>query len=171
MIILGIDPGSCVTGFGVISIENKRCQYVASGCIRMKMETVPDRLLEIYQGVSEIIDIYQPVTASIEQIVMNNNAASAIKLGQARGVAMVAMAKAGLPIGEYSARQVKQAVVGYGAADKTQVQHMIKTLLNLPKVPAKDAADALAIAMCHFHTQQSLLHMGDATKTVHRRLR
>ncbi len=171
MIILGIDPGSRITGFGVIAIDGRQCQYVASGCIRIKTETLSERLLEIYQGVTEIITTYHPDQGAIEQIFMHTNPGSALKLGQARGVAIVAMANASLSVGEYSARQVKQSVVGYGAADKTQVQHMVKTLLKLPKTPQADAADALAIALCHYHTQQSLVHMGDATKTVHRRLR
>ena len=170
MIILGIDPGSRVTGFGVLAIENRQCKYVASGCIRMKSEVLAERLVEIYQGVTEVIQTYHPEQAAIEQVFMHVNPGSALKLGQARGVAIVAMANAGLNVGEYSARQVKQAVVGYGAADKSQVQQMIKTLLNLPKVPQADAADALAIAMCHYHTQQSLVHMAGATKTVRGRL-
>ncbi len=171
MIILGIDPGSRVTGFGLVNIDGRHCEYVASGCIRIKAELLADRLLEIYQGVTEVIATYHPNQGAIEQIFMHTNPGSALKLGQARGVAIVAMANGHLSVGEYSARQVKQSVVGYGAADKSQVQHMVKTLLKLPKVPQADAADALAIAMCHHHTQQGLVHMGDATKTVHRRLR
>lgn len=171
-IILGIDPGSRITGFGVIAIEGKTARYVVSGCIRMQKETVAERLLEIHQGVCEIIAQYQPTTCAIEEVFMHRNPNSAIKLGQARGVAIVAMASQGLVVAEYSARQVKQAVVGYGAADKSQVQHMVKTLLKLPGLPQADAADALAIALCHEHTRQSLQHIGaGVTKTVRRRLR
>ncbi|MDF2690888.1 MAG: ruvC, partial [Gammaproteobacteria bacterium] len=154
-----------------IQIDGKKCQYLSSGCIRVKAETVPERLREIFDGINSIIEQFQPSEAAIEQIFMFHSADSALKLGQARGVAMVAMATQNLSVAEYSARQVKQAVVGYGAADKAQVQQMVKTLLNLSKPPQADAADALAIALCHYHTQQSLLYMGDAKKTVRGRLR
>jgi crossover junction endodeoxyribonuclease RuvC len=170
-VILGIDPGSRITGFGVIEQVGKKCQYVTSGCIRIKAETVPERLLEVFDGISSIIDQFKPDEAAIEQIFMFHSADSALKLGQARGVAIVAMAAHKLTVAEYSARQVKQAVVGYGAADKTQVQQMVKTLLNLSKSPQADAADALAIALCHYHTRQSLAYLGDAKKTVRGRLR
>ena len=171
MIILGIDPGSRITGFGVIEVNRKTCHYVGSGCIRIQAETVAERLLEVFEGVQEVVARYQPATAAIEKIFMYRGVDSALKLGQARGVAIVAMAAQKLEVSEYSARQVKQAVVGYGAADKTQVQQMVKTLLKLQGIPQADAADALAIALCHYHTQQSLLHMHGATKTVHKRLR
>lgn len=170
-IILGIDPGSRITGFGVIEEAGKKCQYITSGCIRIKSETVAERLREIYDGINSIIEQFQPTEAAIEQIFMFHSADSALKLGQARGVAIVSMANHNLTVAEYSARQVKQAVVGYGAADKTQVQQMVKTLLNLSKSPQADAADALAIALCHYHTRQSLVYLGDAKKTVRGRLR
>ncbi|MDF2530408.1 MAG: ruvC [Gammaproteobacteria bacterium] len=170
-IILGIDPGSRITGFGVIQQVEKKTQYVTSGCIRVKAEGVAERLREIFDGINCIIEQFKPTEAAIEQIFMYHSADSALKLGQARGVAIVAMANHGLSVAEYSARQVKQAVVGYGAADKAQVQQMVKTLLNLSKPPQADAADALAIALCHYHTRQSLLFMGDAKKTVRGRLR
>ncbi|MDO8953246.1 MAG: crossover junction endodeoxyribonuclease RuvC [Gammaproteobacteria bacterium] len=170
-IILGIDPGSRITGFGIIQIVNKKCQYVTSGCIKIKAESVANRLLEIYDGINSIIEQFQPTEAAIEQIFMYHSADSALKLGQARGVAIVTMATHNLTVAEYSARQVKQAVVGYGAADKLQVQQMVKTLLNLSQSPQADAADALAIAICHYHTSQSLEFLGDAKKTVRGRLR
>lgn len=161
MIILGIDPGSRITGFGVIQIDskNKIASYLDSGVIRVKAELVPERLLEIYEGIKEVINKYQVNTAAIEQIFMHFNAQSALKLGQARGAALVALASFNLPVSEYSARQIKQSVVGYGAAEKAQVQEMVKTILKLNKAPSQDAADALACALCHYHTSQSLIGM------------
>ena len=171
-IILGIDPGSRLTGYGVIRQTGSKFEYIASGCIRMTTTEMPDRLKQIFDGVRQIIVQTQPTVFAIEQVFMARNPDSALKLGQARGAAIVAAKFADLEVFEYSARQVKQSVVGTGAADKTQVQHMVKTLLKLPANPQADAADALAVALCHGHTQQSLLHMaGQATKTVRRRLR
>ncbi len=170
MIILGIDPGSRITGFGVIQVEKKNISYLDSGTIRVKAELVPDRLLEIYQGIREITQKYKIDTAAIEQIFMHFNAQSALKLGQARGVALVALAESGLPISEYSARQIKQSVVGYGAAEKSQVQAMIQAMLKLSKAPGADASDALACAICHYHTSQSLLAVTGASKVVRGRL-
>lgn len=172
-IILGIDPGSRLTGYGVVKQQGTVFQYVASGCIRLNSEALlPDRLIDIFNGVSEIIRQTQPTIFAIEQVFMARNADSALKLGQARGAAIVAARHAGLEVYEYSARQVKQSVVGTGAADKAQVQHMVKTLLKLPASPQADAADALAVALCHGHTQQSLFSMDvHARKTVRGRLR
>ncbi len=171
-IILGIDPGSRLTGYGVIRQTGSKFEYIASGCIRMTTTEMPERLKQIFDGVRQIIAQTQPTVFAIEQVFMARNPDSALKLGQARGAAIVAAKFADLEVFEYSARQVKQSVVGTGAADKTQVQHMVKTLLKLPANPQADAADALAVALCHGHTQQSLLHMaGQATKTVRRRLR
>lgn len=158
-LIIGIDPGSRITGYGIINWSGNQCEYIDSGCIRVKAEQLSDRLYEIYQGVDRLIVSYSPQEMAIEKVFMARNADSALKLGQARGVAIVAGANQGLPVAEYSARQIKQAVVGKGAADKTQVQHMVCTLLNLSKSPQADAADALAIALCHAHTQQSLIRM------------
>ncbi len=170
MIILGIDPGSRITGFGVIEVKQKTITYLDSGVIRVKSELVPERLLEIYEGIKEVVQKYQVETAAIEQIFMHFNAQSALKLGQARGVALVALASFNLPVSEYSARQIKQSVVGYGAAEKSQVQDMVKTLLKLNKVPSKDAADALACALCHYHTSQSLINILGAQKVVRGRI-
>lgn len=171
MKILGIDPGSRITGFGVIEIANNATHYLASGSIRIKSETVDLRLKEVFDGVTEVIQTFQPDSAAIEQIFMHKSPDSALKLGQARGVAIVAMATQNLTVAEYSARQIKQAVVGYGAADKEQVMHMVKKLLNINYDLKPDAADALAVALCHFHTSQSLLHLHGAKKTVRGRLR
>lgn len=171
-IILGIDPGSRITGYGVVRLVGSQFSYVASGCIRLNTtDLLPERLLDIFNGVSEIIQQTQPTIFAIEQVFMARNADAALKLGQARGAAIVAAKNAGLEVFEYSARQVKQAVVGTGAADKAQVQHMVRTLLKLAANPQADAADALAVAMCHGHTQQSLISLaGRARKTVRGRI-
>lgn len=152
MLILGIDPGSRITGYGVIRASGSRTEYVASGCIRISGDQLADRLQQVYAGVTEVIERYQPQEMAIEQVFMSRNADSALKLGQARGVAIVAGANRLLPIAEYAARRVKQSVVGNGGADKAQVQHMVMHLLKLPGLPQADAADALAIALCHAHT-------------------
>ncbi len=161
-IILGIDPGSRVTGFGLIQVVGNQSSYLASGCIRLGEQALPQRLGRIYQSLTEIIDRYHPEQAAIEQVFMAKNADSALKLGQARGVAILAAVERGLPVSEYAARSVKQAVVGRGDADKSQVQHMVMNLLNLTAKPQADAADALAIALCHAHTSQSLVQVAGA---------
>ncbi len=171
-IILGIDPGSRFTGFGVVKQQGQQFQYITSGCIKLGERPLPERLKTIYQGVSQIIAQHQPSVFAIEQVFMAHNPDSALKLGQARGAAITCATMHELPVFEYSARQVKQAVVGTGAADKAQVQHMVRALLKLPGKPQADAADALAIAMCHGHSEQSLIKLsGQARKTVRGRLR
>lgn len=169
-VILGIDPGLRVTGFGVIQIECNQAKYIDSGCIRTT-DALDDaeRLKQIDDGLITIANQYQPTMASIERIFSFFNIKSALKLGQARGVAMCAMARFGVPLFEYTAKQVKQSVVGYGAADKHQMQQMVMTLLKLNKKPAQDAADALAIALCHYHSS-GVLGQLHATKTVKGRL-
>lgn len=149
MIILGIDPGSRITGYGIIKVIGNTHRYIASGCIITKGDMLGARLLQIYEGLSTIIAQHAPTHAAIEQIFVKKNVDSALKLGQARGAAFVAMAGHQLPIAEYAPRLVKQTVVGYGGADKHQIQQMIKILLCLSDMPPKDAADALAIALCH----------------------
>lgn len=158
-IILGVDPGSLVTGYGLITVDANKLHYVDSGCIRAQAKDMMERLKIIHQCLQEIVQQYLPTEAAIEQVFMHTNAGSALKLGQARGAAIVALVENSLPVFEYAARQIKQAVVGSGGADKAQVQHMVKTLLNLPKVPQGDAADALAIAICHINTQKNLCLM------------
>lgn len=153
MIIIGIDPGSRITGYGLIRLEGNQAFHLDSGCIRITADNAGTRLQQIYTGLQAIIQQHQPVEAAIEQIFMHQNPGSALKLGQARGAAIVAL---NLPIAEYSARQVKQSVVGYGAAKKEQVQHMVLRLLNMQERLQADAADALAIALCHAHTRLSL---------------
>ncbi|HED40206.1 MAG TPA: crossover junction endodeoxyribonuclease RuvC [Chromatiales bacterium] len=156
MRILGIDPGSRVTGFGVIDVSGARVSYVASGCVRTTDGTLPERLKTIYEGVAEVVRSYQPLEMAIENVFMQKNAASALKLGQARGAAICAVITQAVDVHEYSPTQIKQAVVGRGHADKVQVQHMVTALLKLPEPPQDDAADALACALCHSNTRQSL---------------
>jgi len=153
--ILGIDPGSRITGYGVLEITPRGVRYVASGCIRVQDVDFPTRLKQIFDGVTEIIALYQPGQMAIEQVFMHKNADSALKLGQARGAAICATLNQDLPVFEYAARQVKQALVGKGNADKTQVQHMVKILLSIQGEMQIDASDALAIGLCHHHYQQT----------------
>lgn len=159
-IILGIDPGSRQTGFGIIKTQGNQHQYITSGCLFLTGHA-SDRLQKIFSGIQELILKYNPHEAAIEQIFMHQNPNSALKLGQARGAAIVAL---NLPLAEYSARQVKQSVVGYGAAKKEQVQHMVKRLLNLSEELQADAADALAIALCHAHSRLSLISTSSKRK-------
>lgn len=164
-IILGIDPGSRVTGYGVIRQTGRQLSYLGSGCIRTSVTDLPSRLKLIYAGVSEIITQFSPDYFAIEQVFMAKNADSALKLGQARGAAIVAAVNHDLPVFEYAARQVKQTVTGTGGAEKSQVQHMVRTLLKLAANPQADAADALAIAITHCHMSQNAARMSD-TKLV-----
>ncbi|MCX8963554.1 crossover junction endodeoxyribonuclease RuvC [Erwinia psidii] len=159
-IILGIDPGSRITGYGVIRQVGRQLSWLGSGCIRTNVTDLPSRLKLIYAGVSEIITQFQPDFFAIEQVFMAKNADSALKLGQARGCAIVAAVNHDLPVFEYAARQVKQTVAGTGGAEKSQVQHMVKTLLKLSVSPQADAADALAIAITHCHLSQNLERIG-----------
>jgi len=154
MIIMGIDPGLAITGFGLIHFEKNHFQVIQYGVIRTESkETLPNRLVQIHQGIQTLIDRYQPQAVAVEELFFNTNAKSALLVGQARGVVVVTAAVAGLPVYEYTPLQVKQGIAGYGRAEKQQVQHMVKTLLNLKEIPRPDdAADALAIAVCHAHT-------------------
>lgn len=152
--IIGIDPGSRLTGYGVLEAGNAKLRYVASGCIRTPSGALPDRLAEIYRAVGSLIAEHRPDELAIEEVFLAKNPASALKLGQARGVAIAAGVAHGLAIHEYAARRVKQTVVGSGRASKEQVQHMVRVLLELPGVPQADAADALAIAICHVNTRR-----------------
>lgn len=167
-IILGIDPGSRITGYGVIRQVGRQLTYLGSGCIRTNVTDLPSRLKLIYAGVSEIITQFQPEFFAIEQVFMAKNADSALKLGQARGAAIVAAVNQDLPVFEYAARQVKQTVVGTGSAEKSQVQHMVKTLLKLSASPQADAADALAIAITHCHLSQNITRIGEGQLSLAR---
>lgn len=150
-VILGIDPGSRITGYGVIRAINRELHYIGSGCIRTSEGELSQRLLQIFNGVCELMEQYHPDEVAIEQVFMHQNPSSALKLGHARGVAMVACASHRLDVSEYSPRAIKQAVAGYGAAEKSQVSLMVVQLLQLSASPQSDAADALAVAICHSH--------------------
>lgn len=170
-LILGIDPGSRKTGFGVINQVGAKCEYVTSGVIRLHKEpTLPDRLNLIFDSITEIIGQYSPVSLAIEQVFIGRGPDAAIKLGQARGVAILAGTQAKLEIYEYAARKVKQAVVGNGNANKDQVGYMVQSLLKLPGLPQEDAADALAIALCHAYTFSGLVNVAGASHSRRGRL-
>ena len=155
--LLGIDPGLRITGFGVIDKTGQKLAYVASGCIKSNGDdALPLRLKTLLDGISEVIGAYRPHEAAIEKVFVNVNPQSTLLLGQARGAAIAALVLAGLPVAEYTALQIKQAVVGHGKAAKEQVGHMVTRLLQLPGEPSADAADALACAICHAHGGQGL---------------
>jgi len=155
--ILGIDPGLRITGFGVIEKSGNSLSYLASGCIKTDAATsLPQRLGTIHAGLGELIAQYQPNQAVVEIVFVNVNPQSTLLLGQARGAAITALVAGGLEVAEYTALQVKQAVVGNGHADKKQVQHMVRRLLSLDGDPSPDAADALACAIAHAHGGQGL---------------
>jgi len=149
--VIGIDPGSRITGYGLVDTDGFRHKYVSSGFIQIKADTLGDKLGIIFSEVSKIVSTWQPESMAIEQVFVKHNVDSALKLGQARGAAICAGVQAELPIGEYTPRAIKKAVVGSGAADKQQIQHMIQRLLGLDELPQSDEADALAIAICHAH--------------------
>ncbi len=155
----------------MIEHNQGKLRYVASGCIRLEGAELAPRLHVIFKGVSQIIQQFQPSEFAIEEVFLAKNASSALKLGQARGAAIVAACDAGLQVSEYSARKVKQAVVGKGSADKAQVQQMVMYILGLEAAPQEDAADALAIALCHAHTHQVLVKIAGASSSRRGRIR
>lgn len=154
--ILGVDPGSRITGYGIIDVEEKTNIYVTSGCLKIKGDSLAERLKLIFEDLTQIIEKYKPDEMAIEQVFMNRNVDSALKLGQARGAAICAGAMQSLPVAEFAPKEIKKAVVGKGSASKQQVQHMVTALLKLSGTPQEDAADALAVALCHIHTRQTL---------------
>lgn len=162
--ILGIDPGSRVTGYGVIDSANGQSTYVASGCLRVEGDTLPDKLGLIFREIGQLIETYRPQQFAIESVFMHRNAGSALKLGQARGAAICAAVGRELRIAEYAPREIKQAVVGKGGAEKSQVQHMVRVLLGLADSPQADAADALAIALCHSFRGQAEVRVSAAAR-------
>jgi crossover junction endodeoxyribonuclease RuvC len=163
--ILGIDPGSRFTGFGVIDTDGRKATYVTSGFVRVSGETWAERLKVIFESVTELVQTHQPHEMSIERVFMHRNADSALKLGQARGAAICAVITHDIPVHEYSPAEIKQSVVGKGNAAKEQVQHMVRVLLNLPGNPQADAADALAAALCHGNTRQTLTHLNQSLES------
>lgn len=169
-IILGIDPGSRITGYGLINANGNRLEFVHCGCIRTEGDALPQRLQQIFSELTQVIQQYCPQQAAIEQVFVGRNAGSALKLGQARGSAMVACLAQGLEVAEYSARQVKQALVGRGAAEKQQVQHMVRALLGISGRIQEDAADSLAVAICHANSRATLVKMAGASSFRRRRL-
>jgi crossover junction endodeoxyribonuclease RuvC len=172
MRILGIDPGSRATGFGLIRLEGNRLHHIDNGVIRPpEKATLAQRLLHIYLELQAVIKQYSPECAAIEQVFMGNNVQSALKLGQARGVAVLSAASAELEVGEYSPLQIKSAVAGYGRASKSQVQQMVKALLKLPEIAQEDASDALAVAICHAHTGSLLTQVKAQRQQTNRRLK
>ena len=154
--ILGIDPGLRVTGFGVIDVDGSRLVCITCGCIRAGDGALPERLGVILRDLAEVIALHRPTEVAVEQVFVNVNPHSTLLLGQARGAAISAAVQARLPVAEYTALQVKQAVVGHGKAAKEQVQEMVRRLLALPGAPSPDAADALACAIAHAHAAQAL---------------
>lgn len=171
-LILGVDPGSRKTGFGIINAVGDRHEYVTSGVIRLPVDaTLPQRIQTLCLNLTELIELHCPQHVAVEEVFMAKNASSALKLGQARGAAIAACVAQGVEVAEYTARQIKQAVVGTGAANKEQVQHMVKTLLKLPALPQEDAADGLAAAICHAHTQSSLVRLAGVTRIRRGRMR
>ena len=162
--ILGIDPGLRTTGFGVIESDGGRLRYVASGTIRAETAgSLPSRLKTIFDGVREVAQRYQPDCASVEIVFVNVNPQSTLLLGQARGAALTALTAGELVVAEYTALQMKKAIVGHGQARKEQVQDMVGRLLALPGLPGKDAADALGLAICHAHAGASLSALARVT--------
>ena len=158
-LILGIDPGSRKCGYGLVSASGSNLQYVACGVIRVETLLFPERLQAIFSNLCDIISEFAPDEAAVEEVFVGKSMSSALKLGHARGVAMVACTSHQLPVYEYAARKVKQALVGSGVADKSQMQQMIKTMLRLSAVPKEDAADALSVAVCHAHTRHTLIKL------------
>jgi crossover junction endodeoxyribonuclease RuvC len=159
MRILGIDPGLQTTGFGVLDVEGQRLHYVASGTIKTtdaQRSDLPARLKIIFDGVREVMARYEPSAASVEIVFVNVNPQSTLLLGQARGAALAALVSGGLAVSEYTALQMKKAVVGHGQARKEQVQEMVKRLLQLPGQPGRDAADALGLAIAHAHAGHTM---------------
>ena len=167
MRVIGIDPGTRRMGYGIVESSGSRLIHIDNGAIITSPgDPLPARLKGIYDGITEVIEEYKPDVVSIEDIFYSKNVKSAMKLGHARGVGMLAGANKGLGIFEYTPTAIKSAVVGFGRAEKAQIQQMVKILLNLPEVPQEDAADALAAAICHINTagtnrSQTLLRGND----------
>lgn len=158
MVIMGIDPGFAIMGYGIIGYQGNHFEVMDFGVVETTADNpLSKRLLLLEEGLVGLLEQYKPEAVAVEDLYFNNNAKTALKVGQGRGVALLCAARAGVPVYEYTPLQVKQGVTGYGRADKKQVQQMVKVLLNLPKIPKPDdAADALAIAICHAHSYRDL---------------
>ena len=169
MRVLGIDPGSRITGYGLVEQQGSRLVHVDNGALFTdKANGFPDRLRLIFEGLSRVISEFSPDVVAVEDVYVSENVRAALKLGQARGAAIAAAVHAGLPVFEYTASQVKQAVVGQGRAGKDQVQKMVKALLGLPEIAQADASDAVAVAICHINSYQLRLQAGPAVATSRR---
>ncbi|MDO9196475.1 crossover junction endodeoxyribonuclease RuvC [Rhodoferax sp.] len=169
MRILGIDPGLRTTGFGVIDVDGSALTYVASGTIsttHLDKGQLPARLKVLFDGIREVVGRYEPDAASVEIVFVNVNPQSTLLLGQARGACVTALVHSDLPVAEYTALQMKQAVVGYGRAEKTQIQEMVRRLLTLPGLPGPDAADALGLAITHAHAGSALARLAQADGVI-----
>ena len=165
MAVIGIDPGTALTGYGIVEeLGNQSLQVIDFGVIRTESTDKPEiRLKKIFTQLNEILSIYKPETGAVEKLFFQRNTRTAMSVGQARGVAILSLAEAGLSIYEYGPVEIKQAVVGYGRASKNQVQQMVKMLLNLQEIPKPDdAADALAVAICHIHSRKMLAMQQDS---------
>jgi len=163
MRILGIDPGTGITGYGIIDVEGNRIRHIDNGIIKTRSsEVLPLRLKAIYDGLTSILKEFSPESVAVEQVFMAKNPRAALTLGHARGTAVLSAVNLDLDVHEYSALQVKSAVVGYGHASKQQVQQMVKVLLNLPEVAQEDAADALAVAICHANSRALKMAVANA---------
>jgi crossover junction endodeoxyribonuclease RuvC len=165
MRILGIDPGLRTTGFGVVDVRGAELHYVASGTIstqHLDTRALPSRLKVLFDGIGEVVERYQPTCASIEIVFVNVNPQSTLLLGQARGALITALVSSDLPVAEYTALQMKQAVAGHGRAQKGQIQEMVRRLLSLPGLPGPDAADALGLAITHAHAGKAMARLAQA---------
>ncbi|MEJ2362046.1 MAG: crossover junction endodeoxyribonuclease RuvC [Gammaproteobacteria bacterium] len=168
--ILGIDPGSRLTGYGVVELRGNRAVALQHGCLRVGDGELAQRLKRIHQGISQLIEEFQPQEAAIESVFVHRNVESALKLGQARGSAISAISLQDIPVYEYAPAVIKKSVVGRGNAGKPQVQHMVSAILGLPKDLQSDAADALAVALCHGHVRNTPVHL-PLTRRRHTRWR
>jgi len=164
--ILGIDPGSRITGFGVIETRGGGYTYIASGCITARGESLAERLCSLFDGMEEVVNEYGPSVMAVERVFVQRNVDSALKLGQARGAVICAGARRALPVHEYTPAEIKKAIVGKGNADKAQIQHMAKVLLNLRGALSADAGDALACALCHAHVARGRARMSPYQQAV-----
>jgi crossover junction endodeoxyribonuclease RuvC len=164
MRLLGVDPGLRYTGWGIVEADGNRLRHVANGVVKSGTGELAIRLRRLHDGLAEVVETYRPASAAVEETFVNRDGQSTLKLGQARGVAVLVPAIAGLPVSEYAANAVKKTVVGYGHADKKQIAHMVALLLPGATVESADAADALAIAICHAHHLSPAAAMAEAAQ-------